>query len=385
MQIIIGERCLAASGLFGGKEDRVSEIVQGKYYLKTCIIVLRTAEQMPALMPLCRRLVESGIDCKALLSEEMAEPGMGGLPLLSVEAARRSGPETEQGVLFLTDDPEIYAALAATVPADSDVPQSDAMPAAPEMSACCQPPVLVYLHPGNRDANFGDARYALEEPEDLEPEYLERVYRRCHNLPWEILGTKRCWLRETVEEDVDCFWKMYQEAELTRYTEGLYPSPQAERKYIREYRRLVYCFYEFGVWTVLDRRSGAVVGRAGLSVREGYDLPELGFVIGMEWQGRGLAEEVCRGILEYARELLGFERIQVLVHQENAASLHLCRKLGFREQPVPQTAEELQSVQQSPEKDACPSCIVEMEQNGIRARFIYMIYEARRKSRDPVD
>ena len=122
-----------------------------------------------------------------------------------------------------------------------------------------------------------------------------------------------------------------------------------------------------------------MVGRAGLSVREGYDLPELGFVIGMEWQGRGLAEEVCRGILEYARELLGFERIQVLVHQENAASLHLCRKLGFREQPVPQTAEELQSVQQSPEKDACPSCIVEMEQNGIRARFIYMIYEARRK------
>lgn len=365
--------------------DRMNGIVQGKYYLKTCMIVLRTAEQMPALMPLCRRLVESGIDCKALLSEEMAEPGMGCLPLLPVEAARRSDPETEQGVLFLTDDPEVYAALAATVSADSDVPQSDAMPAAPEMSACCQPPVLVYLHPGNRDADFGDARYALEEPEDLEPEYLERVYRRCHNLPWEILGTKRCWLRETVEEDVDSFWKMYQEAELTRYTEGLYPSPQAERKYIREYRRLVYCFYEFGVWTVLDRLSGAVVGRAGLSVREGYDLPELGFVIGMEWQGRGLAEEVCRGILEYARELLGFERIQVLVHQENAASLHLCRKLGFREQPVPQRAEELQSVQQSPEKDACPSCIVEMEQNGIRARFVYMIYEARRKSRDPVD
>ena len=66
MQIIIGERRLAASGLFGGKENRVSGIVQGKYYLKTCMIVLRTAEQMPALMPLCRRLVESGIDCKAL-------------------------------------------------------------------------------------------------------------------------------------------------------------------------------------------------------------------------------------------------------------------------------------------------------------------------------
>lgn len=375
---------------------------------------------MPALMPLCQRLVESGINCRALLSEEVMESSRDCKTLLweelnqvnslcarQQEATKHSGPETE-GVLYLTDDPRIYAALAATVPPDSaalqsdgvpsalqsdGVPsalqsdgvsgalQSDGVPGAPGRSACCQPSVpqpsvLVYLHSGNRDGDFGDARYALEEPEEVEPEYLERVYRRCHNLPWEILGTKRCWLRETVEEDVDSFWKMYQDAELTRYTEGLYPTPQAERKYVREYRRLVYSFYEFGVWTVLDRRSGAVVGRAGLSVREGYDLPELGFVIGREWQGRGLAEEVCRSILEYARSLLGFERIQVLVHQENVVSLHLCRKLGFREQPVPKTVEEPQRAQQSLEKDACPNCMVEMEQNGQREQFVYMIYEA---------
>lgn len=376
-------------GLFEEKEETVeSGIVQGKYYLKTCIIALRTAEQMPALMPLCRRLVESGIGCQVLLSEEVPEGGLGCQALLSEEvpeedslcarqqeAARHSGLETKQGVLYLTDDPRVYAALAAAMPTDSGVPQSDPMPGVPGAPVCCHPSVLVYLHPGNREADFGDARYALEEPEDVEPEYLERVFRRCHNLPWEILSTKRCWLRETVEEDVDSFWKMYQDGELTRYTEGLYPTPQAERKYVGDYRRLVYSFYEFGVWTVLDRRSGAVVGRAGLSVREGYDLPELGFVIGREWQGRGLAEEVCRGILEYARESLGFERIQVLVHQENAASLHLCRKLGFREQPAPKTAGELLSARQSPEKDACPPCMVEMEQNGRRECFVYMIFE----------
>lgn len=351
---------------------------------------------MPALMPLCQRLVESGINCRALLSEEVMESSRDCQTLLweelnqvnslcarQQEATKHSGPETE-GVLYLTDDPRIYAALAATVPPDSAALQSDGVPsapAAPGRFACCQPSVpqpsvLVYLHSGNRDGDFGDARYALEEPEEVEPEYLERVYRRFHNLPWEILGTKRCWLRETVEEDVDSFWEMYQDAELTRYTEGLYPTPQAERKYVREYRRLVYSFYEFGVWTVLDRRSGAVVGRAGLSVREGYDLPELGFVIGREWQDRGLAEEVCRGILEYARSPLGFKRIQVLVHQENVVSLHLCWKLGFREQPAPKTVEEPQRAQQSLEKDACPNCMVEMEQNGQREQFVYMIYEA---------
>lgn len=314
------------------------EIEQGVYYLKKCIMVLRSAVALPALLPLCERLVQEGIDCQVMLSEEL-----------------RDGETLSAGILYLTDDPQVYALLAADFPSGS------------------QPPVLIYLHPDNRDEDFGDARYALEEPEETEPEYLERVYRRCHNLPWEILITERCWLRETVEEDVDSFWEMYQDAEITRYTEQLYPSPEAERGYIREYRRLVYSFYEFGVWTVLDRQSGAVVGRAGLSVREGYDLPELGFVIGREWQGRGLAREVCQGILKYAREQLGFDRIQVLVHEENTVSLHLCRELGFREQ-----AASMQTGQESMpgEPGISPQCLVEMEQNGQKVRFVYMVCEA---------
>lgn len=301
------------------------EIVQGVFYLKKCVVALRWAERLTELTPLCRRMAEAGIDCRVMLSEELSQ------------FRRESGlaaEEDEQGVLYLTDDPWVYGCLAEEAKGD--------------------PQALIYLHPDNDPLDFGDARYALEEPEETEPEYLERVYRRCRGLPWEILVTERCWLRETVEEDVDSFWEMYRDPELTRYTERLYPTPEAERKYVRDYRRLVYSFYEYGVWTVLDRRTGAVVGRAGLSVREGYDLPELGFVIGPNWQGRGLAGEVCRGVLTYAREQLGFERIQALVHEENAASLHLCRKLGFCEQEG--------------------SGRVEMEQNGRRERFVYMVW-----------
>lgn len=297
------------------------DIEQGVFYLKKCIIALRSAGPLPTLLPLCGRLMQAGIGCRVILSEEL----QGG------EALTERGEDA--GILYLTDDPQVYNALAAV---------------------CAVPPALIYLHGGNRDEDFGDARYALEEPEETEPEYLERVYRRCHDLPWEILVTERCWIRETVEEDVDSFWRMYRDEEITRYTERLYSSPEAERNYIREYRRLIYPFYEFGVWTVLDRRTGAVVGRAGLSVREGYGLPELGFVIGREWQGRGLAGEVCRGILRYAEEQLGFDRIQVLVHEENTVSLHLCRELGFREQAAP----------------------VETEQNGRRVRLVYMVREA---------
>lgn len=359
------------------------EIRQGVYYLKKCIIVLRSAEPLAALLPLCERLVQEGIGCQVVLSEELQDG----------ETLTERSEHVSQGILYLTDAPWVYATLAADFSSISLVDKykspgkelsgertdNDFLPDG-------QPPVLIYLHSGNREDDFGDARYALEEPEETEPEYLERVYRRCHNLPWEILVTERCWLRETVEEDVDSFWRMYQEPEITQYTEQLYPSPEAERGYVREYRRLVYSFYEFGVWTVLDRQSGAVVGRAGLSVREGYDLPELGFVIGREWQGRGLAGEVCRGILKYAGEQLGFERIQVLVHEENIVSLHLCRKLGFREQSPSTQAKQESSrdrtvlTQAEPENmpdepGISPHSLVEMEQNGQHARFVYMVCE----------
>lgn len=331
------------------------EIVQGLFYLKKCVMALGTAERLNPLLPLCQRLINAGISCQAVLSEELLSEELpydrGEAPYdrgetRETERAQYQDGEFSRGILYLTDDPRVYEGLAGAFH--------------PIPDGC--PPVLVYLHAGNGDADFGDARYALEEPEETEPEYLERVYRRCHNLPWEILATERCWLRETVEEDVDSFWEMYRDAAITRYTQRLYPTPEAERGYVREYRRLVYAFYEFGVWTVLDRQSGAVVGRAGLSVREGYDLPELGFVIHRKWQGRGLAWEVCREILRYARESLGFERIQALVHEDNAASLHLCRKLGFRERPAPGAAGELRDR-------------VVMEQNGQQARFVYMIYD----------
>lgn len=338
------------------------EIAQGIYYLRKCIMVLRSPQGLPALLPLCERLIGEGIGCEVMLSEELSEK----MPL--GEAAE----DSVQGILYLTDDSQVYDTLAAVF-TEMPSPEKPVGEKSPGEKPSEEPPVLIYLHEGNRDEDFGDARYALEEPEETEPEYLERVYRRCHNLPWEILVTERCWLRETVEEDVDSFWEMYQDAEITRYTEQLYPSPEAERGYIREYRRLVYSFYEFGVWTVLDRQSGAVVGRAGLSVREGYDLPELGFVIGRKWQGRGIAREVCQGILKYAREQLGFDRIQVLVHEENTVSLHLCRELGFREQ-----AASAQTGQESMpgEPGISPQCLVEMEQNGQKVRFVYMVCEA---------
>lgn len=190
--------------------------------------------------------------------------------------------------------------------------------------------VLIYLHEGNRDQDFSGFPFGAENPEQLEEEYVERVYRRLKGLPWNILETDRCLIRETTPEDVEDFFLIYSDPSVTEFMEGLYPDREKEKEYIREYIRKVYTFYEFGVWTVVEKSRGAVIGRAGFSYREGYDDPELGFIIGVPWQRKGYGEEVCRGILDYGKRRLGFQEVNALVETRNEASLTLCDKLGFR-------------------------------------------------------
>lgn len=192
--------------------------------------------------------------------------------------------------------------------------------------------VLVCSHEENRGEDFSQAGYVIEQPEELEAEYLERVYRRFAGLPWDILETERCFLRESTVEDVDAFYAIYKEAAITRYMEDLFEHKVSEQAYIQEYIEKVYSYYEFGIWTVILKETGEIIGRAGLSVREGFALPELGYVIGVPWQGRGLAREVCQGILQLAGEEYAFEQVQALIQKGNEASMGLARSLGFVEQ-----------------------------------------------------
>ena len=214
----------------------------------------------------------------------------------------------ESAALYITDDPETARALRNA-----------------------QEAVLIYLHEGNRGQDFSEFLYAVEDPEHIEPEFADRVYRRQKGLPWEILQTKRCIVRETIPEDVEDFFLIYSDPAITKYMEGLYPDREQEKEYIREYIEKVYTFYEYGIWTVLEKSGGAVIGRAGFACREGYEEPELGFIIARPWQRQGYAEEVCRAVLNYGWEALGFPCVQAMVEPRNEASLKLCGKLGFRE------------------------------------------------------
>ena len=216
--------------------------------------------------------------------------------------------DPKNATLWITDDPDLARRMDAEGKA-----------------------VLGYLPGDSLNTVFTDIRYLAMNLTELDGDYLDKVYRRYHGIPWDILETEHCLLRETTEEDVDAFYGIYAHPSVTAYMEDLFSDRDRELAYTRDYIKNIYELYGFGVWTVLLRETGEVIGRAGLSYREGFEDPELGFLIAVPWQGRGLATEVCRAILTFGKEELEFTKVIAFVMPENAVSCHLLQKLGFQE------------------------------------------------------
>lgn len=242
-------------------------------------------------------------------------------PTVRIETDTATDTETDttadtateaEATLYLTDSPRVL-----------------------EMLQLCGLYAAALCHEANQGVSFHGNCYILEGLESLEYAYVDSVYRRLAGIPSDILETERLRVRESTVADVDDFYRIYAEPSITYYMENLFEDPDMERSYMKNYIRRIYGFYGYGMWTVILKETGQVIGRAGLSVRDGYEEPELGFVIDKALQRQGYAKEVCIAILDYARTKLQFDKVQALAEPGNEASKHLLTKLGFlREKKV---------------------------------------------------
>ncbi len=192
-------------------------------------------------------------------------------------------------------------------------------------------PYLFLLQEYNKQDSIPTGAYCVESLSDISADYLDKVYRRAKNLPWEILSTDRLLIREITVEDVPRLYELYADEEITKYMEPLFLTQQREEEYTKDYINHVYHFYGYGMWLIVLRESGEVIGRAGLEYKDGFEGLELGFMLGKEYQHQGYAYEACQAILEYAREELEQTSFRALVHRDNEKSKQLCKRLGFYE------------------------------------------------------
>lgn len=87
-----------------------------------------------------------------------------------------------------------------------------------------------------------------------------------------------------------------------------------------------------GMWACFLKENGEFVGQCGLHFQEnldGRDEVEVGYLFVRKYWNQGLATEAARGVMEYARKKLGYNRLISLVRPENLPSKRVAEKNGL--------------------------------------------------------
>ncbi len=201
--------------------------------------------------------------------------------------------------------------------------------------------VFVALYTENpKQKMLWDAEY-IAAPEAICPEYLERIVRRHIGLPWIIAETNRLLIREFTPDDIA---QMPEEPDAW-YTEEERIADKVfyDKDKLEAYIKSQYRFYEYGIWAVVRKADGVIVGKVGVTnleesehgefdnkiipADESAEYLELGYHIFNPYRRQGYAEEACRAILNYAKEELACP-VCAQVAKENTASIQLLEKLG---------------------------------------------------------
>ncbi len=146
-----------------------------------------------------------------------------------------------------------------------------------------------------------------------------------------ILETDRLLFRHLVAEDLDDFFALYCDPEFKKYI------PDAPKTYAQIRRELEW-FHNghpkdpsLGLWATIHKETGKFIGRCGLLPWTIDETPEVEVAYGLskDFWGQGLGTEAAQGILQYAFEQLGLQRLICLIDQENLASIKVAEKIGM--------------------------------------------------------
>lgn len=154
------------------------------------------------------------------------------------------------------------------------------------------------------------------------------------NVP--ILTTERLILRGQRMEDFPSYAAMWATENVTRFIGG---KPQTEEEAWARFLRIAgqWQMLGYGFWTIEVKAGGKRIGEAGfVEGRREIEpslkgMPEIGWGIHPEEQGKGYALEAATAALNWGIEHFKGQPIRCIIAPENTPSLKLAEKLGFRE------------------------------------------------------
>ncbi len=160
----------------------------------------------------------------------------------------------------------------------------------------------------------------------IDESYLQQAVRRFLGLPWVVAETERLVIREFMVDDIPNLLRETEsmKTEEEREADSIFHSPEKLEAYIRSQ----YGFWGYGIWALVKKEDGVLVGKAGVSAGVNDDVLELSYHIFAPYRRQGYAEEACRAILSYVKTEYGC-RVCAAAAPDNLPSINLLKKLGL--------------------------------------------------------
>ena len=143
-----------------------------------------------------------------------------------------------------------------------------------------------------------------------------------------ILETPRLWLRELSLDDLDFIAELLAHPEVMHFWPKPYTREGAETWILKTQEH--YLRDGYGYWLAVDKASRQPIGQAGLLRQDVDGIIEagIGYIIHRPFWRQGYATEAAAHCRDYAFDVLGKERIVVLVRPENVVSQSVARRIG---------------------------------------------------------
>ena len=147
-----------------------------------------------------------------------------------------------------------------------------------------------------------------------------------------ILETNRLYLREMTQEDFSDLAGMLQDPEVMYAYEHDFSDEDVQVWLDRQ--RMRYAKYGFGLWAMILKETGEMIGQAGLTMQpyRGGEVLEIGYLLKKKNWHNGYAREAAEGCKKYAFETLGAPKVHSVIKADNVASQRVAESVGLRKE-----------------------------------------------------
>lgn len=157
-----------------------------------------------------------------------------------------------------------------------------------------------------------------------------------------VCESEHVFLRPYTQADFAALHKIVSDKE-TMYAWGQGFSKKQSQEWLDK-QLAHYQQYSFGIWAIIEKQSGAIIGNAGLNYEqicleplenkaqktkgESKKIVEIGYLLHRDFWGQGYGSEVARMCVKYGFETLGLEEVYCLIKEDNLSSIKVAQKLG---------------------------------------------------------